>query len=107
MSVVSLGDAYFVTALRSVGIEGKTVRSAMEAEEAVEFLTKGGNCKAIVVTEKLAFMLERKRSELARRGLNYPVLIVVPEMEGGVSDRTRRLYKLVSEAVGAGLRLED
>lgn len=107
MSVVALGEPYFVTSLRAAGVDGRVVEGAKEAEEAVEQLAAEGKCKVVVVAEGLAVKLERKRDELARRGVYYPVFAVVPEMERGTQERTHRLYELVSQAVGARLKLGE
>ena len=107
MSVNALGDAYFVTALRTVGVEGNIVQSAKEAEDALDLLIAKGNCKVIVLPYKLAIELERKRDELSRRGLYYPVFVIIPGIDGATEERTHRLYDLVSQAVGAKLKLGE
>jgi len=107
LSVVALGEPYFVTALRAVGVEGRVVQGAKEAEDAVELLVSEGKCKVVVVSEGLAVKLERKRDELARRGEYYPVFAVIPAMGKEAEGRTRRLYQLVSQAVGARLKLGE
>jgi len=107
LSVVALGEPYFVTSLRAAGVDGRVVASAKEAEDAVEQLANEGKCKVVVVAEGLAVKLEKKRDELARRGVYYPVFAVVPEMGKHPEERTRRLYELVSQAVGAKLKLGE
>lgn len=105
MSVNALGDAYFVTALRSVGVEGNIVQSSKEAEDAVDLLVAKGNCKVVVIPYNLAASLERKRDELSRRGAYYPVFVVIPGIDSVIEERTHRLYDLISQAVGAKLKL--
>jgi vacuolar-type H+-ATPase subunit F/Vma7 len=107
MSVVALGEPYFVTSLRAAGVESRVVGSVEEAESAVEMLVGEGKCKVIVISEGLALKLERKRDELARRGVYYPVFAVVPEMGKRVQERTHRLSQLISQAVGARLKLGE
>ena len=107
MSVVALGEPYFVTSLRAAGVDGRAVGDAREAEEAVELLVREDKCKVIVVPERLAVMLEHKRDELARRGIYYPVFAVVPDMDERAQERTHRLYQLISQAVGARLKLGE
>jgi len=107
LSVVALGEPYFVTSLRAAGVEGRVVQSAKEAEDAVELLATEGKCKVVLVSEGLAVKLERKRDELARRGEYYPVFAVIPGMAKGTEERTGRLYQLVSQAVGAKLKLGE
>lgn len=107
MSVVSIGDSYFVTSLRSVGVEGRVVSSGGEAEQVLELLAEGGKCKVLIVPESLAHALDPRRDELSRRGVVYPVFAVVPDLEGRVGERTNRLYRLVSQAVGAKLKLGE
>ena len=107
MSVNALGDSYFVTALRAVGAEASVVRSTKEAEDAVDILVAKGNCKVIVISYELAVALERKRNELARRALHYPVFVIIPGIDGVIEKRTYRLYNLISQAVGAKLKLGE
>lgn len=107
MSVVALGGSYFVTSLRAVGVEGRIVGSAKEAEEALELLVGEGECKVVIVPESLSPGLDRKRDELSRRGVVYPVFAVVPDVEGRTLEKTNRLYRLVSQAVGAKLKLGE
>lgn len=107
MSVAALGGPYFVTALKAVGVDGRVVGTAKEAEDAVELLVAEKKCKVIIVPEGLALGLERKRDELARRGVYYPIFAVVPEMEGKVQERTHRLGQLLSQAVGAKLKVGE
>lgn len=107
MSVVALGEPYFVTSLRAAGVEGRVVQSTKEAEDAVELLAKEGRCKVVVVSEGLAVKLERKRDDLARRGEYYPVFAVVPGLGVESEGRTHRLYQLVSQAVGAKLKIGE
>jgi len=107
MSVVALGGPYFVTALKAVGVDGRVVGSAKEAEDAVDLLVREGKCKVVIVPESRALELDRKRDELSRRGAYYPVFAVVPDIEERAQERTGRLYRLVSQAVGAKLKLGE
>ena len=107
LSVVALGEPYFVTSLRAAGVEGRVVQTAKEAEDAVDLLASEGECKVVLVSEGLAASLDKKRDELARRGEYYPVFAVVPGMGKEAEGRTQRLYQLVSQAVGARLKLGE
>jgi vacuolar-type H+-ATPase subunit F/Vma7 len=108
LSVVAIGDQYFVTALRAAGVDGRIVRNASETEGIVDDLVKEGKCKVIIVPEKVGSFLERKRDELARRGTYYPIFAVVPALDGEIGkERTRKLYELISQAVGARLKLAE
>lgn len=81
--------------------------TAEEAEQVLELLVRDGNCRVVIVPESLAPALDRKRDELSRRGGVYPVFAVVPDMERRTEERTNRLYRLVSQAVGAKLKLGE
>lgn len=107
MSVVALGGPYFVTSLRAAGVDGRQVGSAKEAEDALELLVGEGKCKVVIVPEALALDLDHKRDELARRGVYYPIFAVVPDIEPHPRERPQRLYRLVSQAVGAKLKLGE
>ena len=104
---MALGEPYFVTSLRAAGVEGRVVQTIKEAEDAVDQLAGEGKCKVVIVSEGLAVKLDRKRDELARRGEYYPVFAVVPGMGKESEGRTGRLYQLVSQAVGAKLKLGE
>ncbi len=106
MSIVALGDKYFVTALRAVGVDGRVVHGTNEAENLVDILVKEAKCKIIIVSEKVASNLDRKRDELAKYEIQYPIFAVIPGLDGGIGkERTQRLYELISQAVGAKLKL--
>lgn len=106
MSVVALGDPYFVTALRTAGVDGRIVTSTKEAEEVLDALVAEQKCKVIIITNRLAILLERKRDDLNRNGYYYPVFAIVPNMDSSVGEgKTQRLYELISQAVGARLKL--
>jgi vacuolar-type H+-ATPase subunit F/Vma7 len=108
LSVVSVGDSYFVTALRAAGVDGRVADSPKDAEEIVDTLVSEGRCKVIIVPERVGSILERKRDELGKRGIYYPIFAVVPGLDGEIGkERTKRLYELISQAVGARLKLGE
>lgn len=106
MSVVSVGDRYFVASLRAAGVEGRVASTPGEAGDVIEGLVAEGECKVVVVPQALAAGLEKKRDELARRKVYYPVFAVVPDIVPGRGAKSDRLYRLIGMAVGARLRLE-
>lgn len=107
MSVVSVGDRYFVASLRAVGVEGRVASSSDEAGDVIEQLVEKGECKVVVVPQNLAAGLEKKRDDLARRKVHYPIFAVVPDIVPSGGERSDRLYRLIGMAVGARLRLGE
>jgi vacuolar-type H+-ATPase subunit F/Vma7 len=108
LSVVALGEFYVVNALRAAGVDGREVRSVEEAESEIDLLVKEGKCKVLLVTERLANDLERKRNELSKHRIFYPVFVAIPELSGKMEKKTtEKLYQLISQAVGARLKLGE
>jgi len=106
MSVVAIGDHYFVTALRLAGVDQREVIDVSEAEQIIDELVKEEKCKVLIVSEDLALQLRRKREDLLRERQNYPVFAIIPGFNGAVGERVKEIHQLISQAVGVKLKLE-
>jgi vacuolar-type H+-ATPase subunit F/Vma7 len=104
MSIVVLGDEFFVTNFRLAGISGHVVKNEEEARDKIEDLIKEEKCKIVVISESMAIKLKKDREKW--RGKVYPIFAIVPGLEGPKGERLHELYFLVSQAVGVKLKLE-
>jgi vacuolar-type H+-ATPase subunit F/Vma7 len=104
MSIVSIGDEFFVNNFRLVGVPGFVAKNEMEARNKIGELIKERKCKIVVISESMAIKLKKDR-EKWREGV-YPIFAIVPGLEGPKGERLNELYFLVSQAVGVKLKLE-
>jgi vacuolar-type H+-ATPase subunit F/Vma7 len=104
MSLVALGDEFFVTGYMLAGAKGIVVTDVAEAKEKIEELIDAGACKVVIISEDLATKLKDDREAWRKRA--YPVFAILPGLEGAKGGRLSELYSLVSLAVGAKLKLE-
>ena len=104
MSIVSIGDEFFVNNFRLVGVPGFVAKNEIEARNKIEELIKERKCKIVVIPESMAIKLKKDR-EKWREGV-YPIFAIVPGLEGPKGERLHELYFLVSQAVGVKLKLE-
>ncbi|MGQ9780726.1 MAG: V-type ATP synthase subunit F [Nitrososphaeria archaeon] len=107
MSVVALGDQYFVTALRLAGVDQRKAHDIREAERIIDELLEVGECKVLIVPEELALKLKKKREDLFREQKIYPVFAIVPGFGGAVGERVKEIHQLISQAVGVKLKLGE
>jgi vacuolar-type H+-ATPase subunit F/Vma7 len=104
MSVVVIGDEFFITGYRLAGVPGFVVRDESEARERIEEIMKEGKCKIVIISEGMAIKLRKDRERW--RDKVYPIFAIIPGLEGPKGERLNELYSLVSQAVGVKLKLE-
>ena len=104
MSILAIGDEFFITNFRLVGVPGAMVKNEIEARDKIEEIIKERKCKIVVISESLAIKLKKDR-ERWRENV-YPIFAIVPGIEGPKGERLNELYSLVSQAVGVKLKLE-
>lgn len=107
MSVVAIGDNYFITTLRLAGVDRRKAHDVREAEQIIDELLKEGKCKVLIVPEDLALKLRRKREELLRKQQIYPVFAIVPGFGGAFGERVKEIHQFISQAVGVKLKLGE
>jgi len=106
MSVVALGDKYFVTAFQLAGARGVIVEDKDKVADMVSRLVEEGEAKIIVLPEDYAVKIRKIRQQRLMSRDVYPIFVVVPGLGGGVNERLREIYTLISQAVGVKLKLE-
>ncbi|MCD6443749.1 hypothetical protein CW710_00070 [Candidatus Bathyarchaeota archaeon] len=107
MSIVAVGDRYFVLVFRLVGIRGREVSDEKEAEEEVKKLISNEECRVIILDERLAFRVKRLREEIMRKEKPYPIFVIVPGLEGSKGLRIQEMHNLIEQAIGVRLKFED
>lgn len=107
MSIVILADRYLSAGFRLAGVEYCQVKDAEEARARFSELLKDERYKMIILPETLAEALREGRENLLKAGRIFPLLLVVPDLEGPRGLRERELHDLISRAVGAKLKLGD
>jgi len=105
VSVVALGDEFFVTGYMMAGARGMVVADEAAARKRIEELMETDECKVVIISEEMAIRLKDDRNRWRERA--YPIFAILPGLEGARGERLRELYSLVSLAVGAKLKLSD
>jgi len=93
------------TAFKLVGAKAFPVSSPQEAREKLRRVLEG-EYKVVVLTEEVASMVKDERRRIAASGEVVPVFVVVPSFKGHENLRLKELHDLISQAVGAKLKLE-
>lgn len=104
MSIAAVGDKYFVTIFRLVGIKSFPVENSHEAERKIKEMIEKGNYKVILIPESLASKIKHIRMEVVRSGKPYPVFAIIPGFEGSSKERLNEIYQLINQAVGVKLK---
>ena len=105
MSIVALGDEFFVTGYMMAGAKGVVVADEAAARRKIEELMETGACKVVIMSEELAIQLKEDREKWRKRA--YPIFAIMPGLQGARGKRLSELYSLVSLAVGAKLKQSD
>jgi len=110
-----LGDEELVTAFRSIGIHGVTVRDADEAVTVFRRITEGAsaagemaaahgellpdaNCQVLIMTEETADWLGNFLINWQLSG-RYPLIVEIPGISGRLEGR-KTLVDSIREAIG-------
>jgi len=112
-----LGDEELVTALRSIGIHGMTVKDAGEAVTVFRRITEGAsamrnetaaalpeiipdidNCRVLIMTEETADWLGEFLINWQLSG-RYPLIVEIPGISGRIEGR-KTLVDSIREAIG-------
>jgi len=105
--VAIIADKYLATGFRLAGIIAFPVRDAREAAETLETIVSEDKYDVIIITENLSIALRKQREAILARGKARPAIAVVPDFKGPTGERLRELHKLISQSVGAELKLES
>ena len=105
MSVAVVADKYLATGFEFAGATPFIAETEKEAELALDEAVKGGY-KLVIVAERFAEKAQAVLNRLTAEKRPFPVIVIVPDLGGKPGARIERLRQLVSQAVGARLKLE-
>jgi len=100
-----IADKYLSSVFRLAGVEALEVEDEDSAVEKAEELVDEGNCKILLVTEKIAMQLGELREKLLRQKKFYPVFVIVPDFGGTLGERKKELTQLVNKSIGVKLKV--
>ncbi|MFQ5710496.1 MAG: V-type ATP synthase subunit F [Candidatus Geothermarchaeales archaeon] len=106
MSIAIIADKYLATGFRLTGVHAFPVRNVEEAVGKLREIIAEDKYKVVLVPERFATRLREEREKLVEGVKVHPVLAMIPGFEGPTGERVGELYKLISQAVGARLKLE-
>ena len=105
MSVAVIADKYLATGFRLAGVDAFPVKDGEEAKKKLEEIIAEKKYKVVLIPERFAPSLREERMRLLESEEIYPVIALIPDLEGSTGERTQELYQLISQAVGARLKL--
>jgi len=101
MQYFVIGDEDTVLGFGMVGVDGKTVSTKQEAEDAFNIAIKNGNIGIIIITERVAELIRH----LVDRYIfteNFPLIVEVPDRNGPISGKPG-IREMVNIAIGIKL----
>jgi V/A-type H+-transporting ATPase subunit F len=96
-----IGDEDAVLGFGMVGVEGRAVETADQAEEAFKTVLKDHSVGIIIITEKSADLI-RELVDTYLFSEQFPLIVEIPGREGRDPDRPS-LREMVNEAIGIKL----
>ena len=101
MKILVIGNQEAVLGFSLVGVHGKAVSTASEADEALDEALATADTGIILVTEDVAEMVEARMDQLKLRS-TVPLVVEIPGPEGVRPDRPS-LNEMVLRAIGVRL----
>ena len=101
MKILVIGSQEAVLGFSLVGVRGKTVSTASEADEALDEALSTSDIGIILVTENVAELIEARMEQLKLRS-TVPLVVEIPGPEGVRPDRPS-LNEMVLRAIGVRL----
>ena len=101
MKILVIGSQEAVLGFSLVGVRGKTVSTASEADEALDEALSTSDIGIILVTENVAELIEASMEQLKLRS-TVPLVVEIPGPEGVRPDRPS-LNEMVLRAIGVRL----
>ncbi len=98
MKVLVIGNQESVLGFSLVGVNGKTVTTAAETNQALDEALASGDAGIVLVTEDVARLIEMRMDQLKLRS-TVPLVVEIPGPQGVVSDRPS-LSEVVLRAIG-------
>jgi vacuolar-type H+-ATPase subunit F/Vma7 len=103
MRAAIIADKYISTGFRLVGVEPFPIENVQEAGAMLDEILQDEKYKVVILPENVAYALKEKREEMVRKGIIFPVFVVVPDFEGSKRLREKELYEAVGRAIGTKL----
>jgi vacuolar-type H+-ATPase subunit F/Vma7 len=104
--VAIIADKFLATGFRLAGVVAFSVQNMQEAANTLERIVAEDRYDVIIVTESESMALRKQREAILARGKARPVIAVVPDFKGPTGERLQELHTLISQSVGAELKLE-
>ena len=101
MKVFVIGNQEAVLGFSLVGVQGRTVNSAMMAHQALDETLADPDLGIVLVTEDVAELIEARMAQLKLRS-TVPLIVEIPGPEGLRPDRPS-LNDIVLQAIGVKL----
>ena len=98
MKVLVIGNQEAVLGFSLVGVNGKTVTTAMETNQALDEALASGDAGIVLVTEDVARLVETRIDQLKLRS-TIPLVVEIPGPKGAGADRPS-LNEVVLRAIG-------
>lgn len=96
-----IGDEDSVLGFGLVGIQGRAVVNAEEAEQAFKSCLEDHDIGIVVITERIAELI-RSLVDQYLFTKDFPLIVEIPDRQGGLSGRLS-IRELVNEAIGIKL----
>ena len=100
MTFFVLGDEDVILGFQFIGIKGKIIENNEDAILEFDNSINGsyGNIGVLLITEKVASMIEEKLMNWQLSG-NYPLIVEIPDMEGHLTGK-KTMLDSIREAIG-------
>ena len=100
MTFFVLGDEDVILGFQFIGIKGKIIENNEDAILEFDNAINGsyGNIGVLLITEKVASMIEEKLMNWQLSG-NYPLIVEIPDMEGHLTGK-KTMLDSIREAIG-------
>ncbi len=96
-----IGDEDTVLGFGMVGVQGKTVRNAEEAEAAFRAVLEDREIGIIIITERIAELIRPSVDQyLFTR--DFPLIVEIPDREGKITAKAG-IREMVNQAIGIKL----
>jgi len=107
MDIVVVGDRYFISLFRMVGIDVVEAKDEDSAVAKVQKIVNEESAKVLFISERVALRLKELREKLLKERRFYPVFVIIPDFEGVVGSRKEELLEFVNKSMGVQLKVGD
>jgi V/A-type H+-transporting ATPase subunit F len=101
MKYFIIGDEDALLGFGMVGVQGRTVRTAAEAEDAFRTVLEDPNVGIILITERAADLI-RPQVDRFIFTERFPLIVEIPDRQGRLPDRPG-IREMVNAAIGIKL----